>query len=72
MILPMIREGVCGESKLPVKAESWQVLVGEGAQGRKGWLKRFLSLHQWSYLGRGGGDDVRRSSPLLMEETGRL
>lgn len=36
----MMREGVCGESRLQVKAESWQILVGEGAQERKSWLKR--------------------------------
>lgn len=38
--LPIMREGVYGESRLQVKDESWQVLVGEGAQRRKSWLKR--------------------------------
>lgn len=41
--------------------------IGETPQADK-----VLSLTQWNYLGSGRGDDVRRSSPLLMEETGRL
>lgn len=65
----MIKEGVCGESRLRVKDESWQVLVGEGPQGRKGWPEKVLSLHQWSDLGRGRGDGVRRSPQWRKRQT---
>lgn len=67
----MIREGVCGESRLQVKDESWQVLVGEGAQERKSWPEKIPFPPPVELFGRGRGDDVRQSSPLVMEETVR-
>lgn len=42
--------------------------IGEGPQGL---ADKVISLTQWSDLDRGRGDDVRRSSPLVMEETVR-
>lgn len=67
MILPMIREGVCGESKLPVKAESWQVLVGEGAQERKSWPEKVPFPPPVELFGPWKG---RRCSPVQLITNG--